>query len=772
MKLKLFPLRSVGFLLLGAFLLGMSGCGVSEEPKEEEKTEIVLTGEMIPVADYQEIGLDLSQLEQYAWQGDNLIYLESVWSDEKRRQQGTLYRAAADGTGAPEMLYQGISEEDIVLGFAAGRDNALFFLEQRKSENGEAEYYLRKLDSNLQEVYLTALDHEDFQQYQQSILSPSGMYADSEGNLILWDYEGKAYLFDASGQYLGSDIISGQMIQGKLIDAGKQGCFLVCQDGNSQDPIFTYLFQKVDFSVGRLGAAESRSLADARQSSLETPSVLSGYDFGILISTNSGLYSYDHDTGVVSELFSWQSGSVNVDGSSIQAIRFLQEDFPMENLKGYTALTGNPEGVSDSGSIPKADPVFEAFSFSSRFGNAEIVRVGYLDRGYVPEKQTVTLGISWTTQKLGQLVRSFNRASAEYEVVMKSYEDVNVFTEELIQNPSQIPDILDISWLNRDMLEKKGLLEDLKPYLKKSDVIREEDILEAVLEACESDGKLTSMMTGFSIYSLTTSAETVPLEGWTYDQFFALSEEYPDSKLLNAYNPSSVWVLLSHTMDSYIDWEEGICHFDSPEFIRLLENINSLKYPENQENQTTFYEDAETRKLLKKEFLLYYDDYRSPYDYIRRQVQYKDKAWNVGFPTQSGELCFLLQPTMQFAIYGNSANKDGAWAFLEFMLSEEQQSWYGSEYAGFPVRKSAFDVYLMKPYSAVYTFQDDNPSEETAEAIRKMVEDMRVEQSAMVGQPYVIIQEEIQAYFAGDKTVEQCADIIQNRVQLYLDENF
>lgn len=35
-----------------------------------------------------------------------------------------------------------------------------------------------------------------------------------------------------------------------------------------------------------------------------------------------------------------------------------------------------------------------------------------------------------------------------------------------------------------------------------------------------------------------------------------------------------------------------------------------------------------------------------------------------------------------------------------------------------------------------------------------------------------IVIEEVQAYFAGDKTVEETAAIIQNRAQLYIDENF
>ena len=33
-----------------------------------------------------------------------------------------------------------------------------------------------------------------------------------------------------------------------------------------------------------------------------------------------------------------------------------------------------------------------------------------------------------------------------------------------------------------------------------------------------------------------------------------------------------------------------------------------------------------------------------------------------------------------------------------------------------------------------------------------------------------IIQEEAQAYFAGDRTVEECAELIQNRASIYLAE--
>ncbi|MCM1065181.1 MAG: extracellular solute-binding protein, partial [Eubacterium sp.] len=146
--------------------------------------------------------------------------------------------------------------------------------------------------------------------------------------------------------------------------------------------------------------------------------------------------------------------------------------------------------------------------------------------------------------------------------------------------------------------------------------------------------------------------------------------------------------------------------------------------------------------------------------------------WDVGYPTRDGELCYLMNPLMQFSIYSNSPNKEGAWAFMEFLLSEEEQSWYGSDLGGFPVRKDAFEAYLERPYHAVYNMADDHTSEETIRMLRDMMEHLRMSQIVRNGEISGIVAEETQAYFAGDKTVEQCVEIIQNRVQLYLDENF
>lgn len=757
--------RLGSLLLAGAFLLGTAGCGEAEGQGREEDKAPVITGEMVPVANYQEVKFDLSNLNHYEWRGDQLIYLESEWDKERNMSHGTLYQVNLDGTGAPEALYTGISEDHSLLYFVMGQDGSFLVLE-RKNEGGDTgTLYLRKLDADFQEIWLQEVEEEELQAATRTFGFFSDMYVDGEGNLLLTSYDDVGYFFDAEGRYTGCDSI--QVSQGQVIDGGEQGMFYICQDWNGS--LMNYQFQKLDFARGKVGDAENRDLSAVRKSGIENGTVLGGGSLGILISMENRLYSYDYDTGEIVELLDWQS--LGVDGSTISEIRLLEEDFPLERLSGYTV---DPVPSAEAGTVSEISPVLEAFSYQMFRSDApEIVKIGHLDSGYVPERQTVTLGMAYmSTTRLGRLVRSFNRSNMEYEIEIKNYEDMEAFTEDLLFHPETVADMLELGWIEKDMLDKKGLLEDLKPYMKESDLVGEDDIMEVIRDACESNGKLTSMMAGFSVQTVFTTAESVSKSGWTYDQLFELDRDYPDSKLLDVYTSQSIWNLVNYTLDSYVDWEKGECHFDSPEFIRLLENIKGLSYPENQEDQRVFIGEEEDAKFLKQEFLLRYTTYYSPYDYSREYTKFKDKAWDVGFPTQEGELCYLLSPMMQFAIYSNSPNKDGAWAFLEFVLSEEEQSWYGSDYGGFPVRADAFETYLNKPYSAVYKMADDYTSEETIQMLREAMEHMRMGQSSANGQVSNIIYEETQAFYAGDKTVEQCVEIIQNRVQLYLDESF
>ncbi len=761
--------RQIGCILLaGGIFLGMMACGFGEKNEQETPKGGRLTGELIPIASYRELTFNIANLPAYALMGEKLVYLENVWDENAGKVNSAVYRTNQDKTDVPEKVYRGISQEHSICSFISGQNDCLYFLERQWLSDGSSNYYLRKTDSEFQELYLTAFDPES---PSDAPLAPAGMYESGNGSLIYLDYNGFAYFFDPQGLYLGHDTLESP--SSTLVDGGETGVFLVSR--NTQPAVFSagYLFQRADLERGTLFQAESRDLSGIKGESAGEISIISGYDKGILISTETGLFSYDYAAGEYQKIFDWQSDTVNVDGSCVQGVRFLQEDLPLEWLGGHSG-PGDTKGTPVEPGIPADLPAaWEAYSFDFRNGKSEFIQISYLDRGYLPDKQTVTLGVSFPLSGLYDRVRSFNRTHLDYQVELKEYDTPQEFAEDLILNHSDIPDVLDISWLNKDMLTGKNLLEDLTPYFTENETVAQSDILEPVWAACEEEGIVDSIIPAFCINSLITSAQSLPAgEGWTYDQFFELAETYPDSFLISPYTKGSVWYLLFSTLDSYVNWEERKCRFDSPEFIDLLNRVNSLRYPENQDPQYTFDLEEETRKLINQEFLLYIQRYDSPPSYNMVHNLCGSQAWDVGYPTKNGEPCYLLVPAMQLSIYADSPVRDGAWEFIEFVLSEEEQSWYSSEFAYFPVRKDAFEAYLNKPTNPLYFTPKDVFSADTGAALREMMNHMQREQNLSGSQISVIFSEEVAAFFAGDKTAEQCADMIQNRVQLYLDENY
>lgn len=127
-----------------------------------------------------------------------------------------------------------------------------------------------------------------------------------------------------------------------------------------------------------------------------------------------------------------------------------------------------------------------------------------------------------------------------------------------------------------------------------------------------------------------------------------------------------------------------------------------------------------------------------------------------------------------------SDNKEGAWAFIEFLLSDDIQTSLSNNtlYTRLPVKKESY-------YRAGQE-QVDNPTsfiinslgvEAGTEGVTKeqVQEYASLLEHSMIDnyntKPIIkIIEEETDAFFLGEKTMEEVNTIIQNRVQLYLNE--
>ena len=144
-----------------------------------------------------------------------------------------------------------------------------------------------------------------------------------------------------------------------------------------------------------------------------------------------------------------------------------------------------------------------------------------------------------------------------------------------------------------------------------------------------------------------------------------------------------------------------------------------------------------------------------------------------------------------FAITAKAANPEGAWQFVRYFLTEEyQDNLINVNYnSGIPIRISSLEKHLADckepPYyndngvkryyeNTVYNgYSMVNIGVNTDEDNEKMLSLIKSVSSVYREDKFVlaIVEEETGAYFAGQKSAEDVAKIIQNRVQNYLDEN-
>ena len=135
------------------------------------------------------------------------------------------------------------------------------------------------------------------------------------------------------------------------------------------------------------------------------------------------------------------------------------------------------------------------------------------------------------------------------------------------------------------------------------------------------------------------------------------------------------------------------------------------------------------------------------------------------------------------AINAASENKEGAWLFLSYLLQEEVQEELGTDALcfSFPVNRQAFDeagnYWLTQHIGHVLQMAEAPEWDiETDWLTEEQLEDLNALFAKAVFFPWrteeilSIIEEETALYFDGSKGMEETIDIIQNRVQLYLDE--
>ncbi len=416
----------------------------------------------------------------------------------------------------------------------------------------------------------------------------------------------------------------------------------------------------------------------------------------------------------------------------------------------------------------------------------------------IPDKRVLVLGANYLEYNTRKRVIDFNRTNTKYRITVRDYSSYQTMDDyqagySQLNNDiiaGKMPDILIVDPQTKlDNYIAKGLIADIGKLIENDPELSQLEYMENVFKAYSVDGKLYRLVPSFNIETLIGKKSIFgDKTGWNMEEFMRMSEEMDDgTSLLGRFTRDSFFYqIMQYCGTDFIDAATGKCSFNSPEFIKMLEYTKTLpEIVEQDEDYWTYYDSQfrEDRTLLMPVSI--YNVREMNYNingYFGEDVSY------VGFPNANGNGS-VVNCSTGYVISAKSKDIEGAWEFIRYYLTEEYQRSEDLNW-GFPVLKSVFMEKAAegtkKPYyldengnKVEYDdyFYMNNESFIIDPLTQEQVDDLvafvqSVDRASYYDQDIMnIINEEAAYFFAGQKTAADVAGIINNRVQLYVNDN-
>ncbi|MCD8100326.1 MAG: hypothetical protein LUE06_07065 [Oscillospiraceae bacterium] len=392
-----------------------------------------------------------------------------------------------------------------------------------------------------------------------------------------------------------------------------------------------------------------------------------------------------------------------------------------------------------------------------------------LKEGEPAEKQTLVLAVFGDTN-YRYAVNQFNTLSAEYYIQVLDYcEDGADFTDAASLLSAQLsagvgPDIICFNGsMSSEVYGAKGFLLDLNAFLDADEEISRGDI--CLLPLMDSDGALYSVAANFCIETCWSVEKSLSgRSGWSYAEFAEFAANLPRGSYLSVCNePLPLFQELLHSyIPTMIDWQAGECSFDSAEFIALLDASRSAAAVGL--NAEELYADELLRMMSNGELALQSAVIASPYDIAEIENAIKQDITLIDWPTPDGGCGSRAYFLERFGIASECVSQEGAWELIKHLLSAGAESSALTSFTA-PVLKTALDEITADLLGG------DEPlvTVRQAEKFSALLNEVSIASDAELT-AQEIITDSVLAYFAGDSTAEQAAELVRSRVGLYVSE--
>lgn len=534
-----------------------------------------------------------------------------------------------------------------------------------------------------------------------------------------------------------------QLFSLEVGDSLKPGPYLEPGPGallsRSSDGELLLAYAKGDVYTLELYSPEELELIASANFNMSFIALSGGLEGKIFLDSGSALYCYSFDTGELTKLFSWSSLGI---------------------LRGGVAETG--AGLVCTGRLSANSPCAplllvpgetEAARSVIRFATTDPNGLDSLVREAIRE---------WNVQNPGCPIEV-----VDYSVY--GTQDSSLSAAKLLADmvAGDIPDIYDFSLSSIDTIPssaqfaRRGLLEDLYPYIDNDPELSREDFIPGVMSAMEIDGGLYELVPSFSLVTTFASSRVLgdgaPLS-YSGLNFMAANSERFDSVFDKRHD--RMWLLgniLDASGSKLVDWTKGECYFDSDYFRSLLETMKAIPEEGEEMPSPTLY-----KSVSMSTGLLYYVITNDLWMASTAPLAYGEDYCFPGLP----ELGSAIYPNCCYGISAYSQNKELCWQFLRQFLTRE----YGSRFYLSP-RKDALARRVEETWTGFGPeTQQYNP--QGLEAMEKLRDIAMNCSTVMRHDPEIwqIVYSQSLAYFAGDKSLEETAYQIQSRVSLYMAE--
>lgn len=589
---------------------------------------------------------------------------------------------------------------------------------------------------------------------------------DGQGRLYIFANDGEILLYTGDGEYHGSVSCNSPespvFIQVKGACSGADGKYYAC------------VSKEREVIVGKTTDGEGGSCTlleinfdEARLSETagDLPDIkgfCAGKQYDFLMYDERAVYGFDlaaqtNYSGMAGEeLFTWMDSDIN--GYCVTNLYLLES--------GKLCAT-----VEDWGNEDRAIVILEEIKADQ-----------------APKREELTLVTVDGESDLAAMAVKFNRSNDRYHLTVKHYKSLtDLYNAVLTKEPM---DLVDLSGVNVQKLAAQGFFEDLAPYVDQSETFGQTDFLDGILDVYTFDGTLVGIPASFTLRTVVGSRVRQENQlGLTLEELLTSADRYPGALAFNGVTKEEMMqYIMIFNEDTFIDSDTGNCHFDSDLFKAVLEYVN--QFPDSLGNDME--EGSLPVKIKNGEVLFAIAELDGLRVYQEFEGMFGEDAACVGFPTSDGRGGHLLFTGDAYAIAVQSRHKEGAWKFIEgFLAQEKSESYYHGQRGffsnSFPTLKKELDGKIEEAIEAdsqygsgkfperIYSdgtfFQFHALTRDEVDVMLDLVSDAKP-YFAVEGDDIIrIISEEASGCYSGQRGIEDVADVIQNRIQLYMNEN-